>query len=871
MKGGNEILHIKDRIKEKLQEWNGFWLDKDSASTSIIWALVFSCCILVLDSYGAFTYCKNQYGVFRVYIVLIFSFLILAVLVWKWNWWKLLQIPHKNSADASMFFIMLSSLMIGVGECIYKTLYCYKLLLLGALLLLSSLVLRWRWRTFFRNAEQDKKKLVDLLQLLNGELHAEGQPILFSESTPDKDLLGRQGLVNMICNSVNACNAEHAYVIGIKGAWGSGKTTILNIAKKELREKKEKIIIIDEFDPWIFGTQEALLTAMYDEILSKTGLQYSSYRNRIIARKLQKTVADSKKLLGVFDVFLNDEKTAYETVKQLKQNLARYLCFIDKKIVLVIDNIDRAEADNILFLFKLIGAVFDLPNILYILSYDDKRIKAVFEDEKKINPKYIEKIVQQEIAIPDIQKERLETICDECIKNLLQCYGVTEDWLNQYTRIIQVISTSITSLRQLKRLFNTAFVTTFYYDNILFKPHLLAIETIRFLEPELYETIKSNPQFFISRDFGIILSRVGWNGSRQEFNTEGKRFFEELFQKFEQYEDLLAELFPYVQRYKENQELKSERFVEAGEEKHITIATISSIKYFDLYFSYGTNDHLEIMSLVNNFIISINGSKEQEGVAYTQEKIIKLPKERQREWLECLQNKTKELDKDKRILVAKGICNVLTYIDRSPSFRFGSVYQRALIVATKLAGGADTAALNDFVEACSRRYNILALEEMISDCKSFRRTEDHEYQELQLILERKYDELCNQIIEQKIDLYEAPVYQRFQIWSLYDAFEEKEKIHIYMKAIVNQKNLFRVLADVIEESDGIRGHGYTFNEGKEKLLFGEIGFLQSFIENVTPQTETEKFILKLRKNKQDIRDENSRGTEYLVTPFNWNL
>lgn len=610
---------------------------------------------------------------------------------------------------------------------------------------------------------------------------------------------------------------------------------------------------------------------MYDEILSKTGLQYSSYRNRIIARKLQKTVADSKKLLGVFDVFLNDEKTAYETVKQLKQNLARYLCFIDKKIVLVIDNIDRAEADNILFLFKLIGAVFDLPNILYILSYDDKRIKAVFEDEKKINPKYIEKIVQQEIAIPDIQKERLETICDECIKNLLQCYGVTEDWLNQYTRIIQVISTSITSLRQLKRLFNTAFVTTFYYDNILFKPHLLAIETIRFLEPELYETIKSNPQFFISRDFGIILSRVGWNGSRQEFNTEGKRFFEELFQKFEQYEDLLAELFPYVQRYKENQELKSERFVEAGEEKHITIATISSIKYFDLYFSYGTNDHLEIMSLVNNFIISINGSKEQEGVAYTQEKIIKLPKERQREWLECLQNKTKELDKDKRILVAKGICNVLTYIDRSPSFRFGSVYQRALIVATKLAGGADTAALNDFVEACSRRYNILVLEEMISDCKSFRRTEDHEYQELQLILERKYDELCNQIIEQKIDLYEAPVYQRFQIWSLYDVFEEKEKIHIYMKAIVNQKNLFRVLADVIEESDGIRGHGYTFNEGKEKLLFGEIGFLQSFIENVTPQTETEKFILKLRKNKQDIRDENSRGTEYLVTPFNWNL
>lgn len=145
--------------------------------------------------YGAFTYCKNQYGVFRVYIVLIFSFLILAVLVWKWNWWKLLQIPHKNSADASMFFIMLSSLMIGVGECIYKTLYCYKLLLLGALLLLSSLVLRWRWRTFFRNAEQDKKKLVDLLQLLNGELHAEGHGPFFWSLLRIKIYWGVRGLL----------------------------------------------------------------------------------------------------------------------------------------------------------------------------------------------------------------------------------------------------------------------------------------------------------------------------------------------------------------------------------------------------------------------------------------------------------------------------------------------------------------------------------------------------------------------------------------------------------------------------------------------------------------------------------------------------
>ena len=58
----------------------------------------------------------------------------------------------------------------------------------------------------------------------------------------------------------------------------------------------------------------------------------------------------------------------------------------------MIDNIDRADADNVLFLFKLIGTVFDLPNIVYVLAYDPKRIEEIFSDTNKINPQYTEKI-----------------------------------------------------------------------------------------------------------------------------------------------------------------------------------------------------------------------------------------------------------------------------------------------------------------------------------------------------------------------------------------------------------------------------------------------------------------------------------------------
>ena len=41
------------------------------------------------------------------------------------------------------------------------------------------------------------------------------------------------------------------------------------------------------FDPWMFESQEALLCGMYDVILSKTGIKYSTYSSKQIVRKLK--------------------------------------------------------------------------------------------------------------------------------------------------------------------------------------------------------------------------------------------------------------------------------------------------------------------------------------------------------------------------------------------------------------------------------------------------------------------------------------------------------------------------------------------------------------------------------------------------------
>ena len=69
----------------------------------------------------------------------------------------------------------------------------------------------------------------------------------------------------------------------------------------------------------------------------------------------------------------------------------------------------------------------------------------------------------------------------------------------------------------------------------------------------------------------------------------------------------------------------------------------------------------------------------------------------------------------------------------------------------------------------------------------------------------------------------------------------------YMKAIVNKNNIFRILSDMISESTGTMGYGYSLNEDYIENLFGEKEILKKVISKVEPHNEAEKFILNMYK------------------------
>ena len=185
-------------------------------------------------------------------------------------------------------------------------------------------------------------------------------PILVRENDVDYDLFDRSEIVNRLYRSIVHCRPEASYVISLEGEWGCGKTTIINNVKRLLDGPtfgNDDVVIIDDFDPWLFGSQEALLLAMYDTLLQHMGLRYSPLRSSWIVKGITQVVSENHTAGGLIFNLLHNERKSNNDIQVLKQRISAYLRTSNKRIVFFVDNLDRANDENIVFLFKLIGIV----------------------------------------------------------------------------------------------------------------------------------------------------------------------------------------------------------------------------------------------------------------------------------------------------------------------------------------------------------------------------------------------------------------------------------------------------------------------------------------------------------------------------------
>ena len=121
--------------------------------------------------------------------------------------------------------------------------------------------------------------------------------------TEKDDFLGRVNFSKHLGKALLQWKEQESLVIAIYGEWGSGKSSVINLASEFITNSSEqnKPTII-EFNPWLFSEQEKLTEHFFNEIAQELEIKRDSNKDEVIAKKLRfyaalLSLAPDKKLL----------------------------------------------------------------------------------------------------------------------------------------------------------------------------------------------------------------------------------------------------------------------------------------------------------------------------------------------------------------------------------------------------------------------------------------------------------------------------------------------------------------------------------------------------------------------------------------------
>ncbi len=419
------------------------------------------------------------------------------------------------------------------------------------------------------------------------------KPIVSKEG----DLLGRSTFSNKLAKAIYEYNDDSGLVIGLFGKWGTGKTSVINMAEEELlrlsKTDDNKPLIV-KFSPWNYSDQDNLISLFFHSLNNKIqnsgnkkikdtlGNLFKNYSDAVDGLAVIPTIGPV--LAPVLKTLLKvtgDNFTKAPDLDESKEKLKKALLEISSKIVVVIDDIDRLNNSQIRDIFQLVKQVGDFPNVIYVLLMDREVVSSALKEVHNIDGnEYLDKIIQVPFEIPDISKEKLYSILQKKIKNVYENLPIKVKIDQTYMRYVldDCVYPYVKTLRDVNRIINIfQFKYGALYEETAFED-MLALTTIEVKEPKLYKWIYDNKDnvcggvnhaFFKLKNKDISYCTLYEN----EFNANGIysnaaiNFLKTIFPTFA--DDINEHVYKYVNKDDTRAGMR-----------------ISHEEKFDLYFSF---------------------------------------------------------------------------------------------------------------------------------------------------------------------------------------------------------------------------------------------------------------------------------------------
>ena len=445
-----------------------------------------------------------------------------------------------------------------------------------------------------------------------------------------EDYLQQEKFVNRLKSVITDYNSQDSLTIQLRGEWGSGKSSVLNMLKNSLEEDSEKGPLVMYFNPWNFSTKNELIKSFFKElsVIFKENMgdeefsKLNDFLNLIMSSVVSLTPlfgADSffSIIANIFSnilIWISKRSVDEKNLVDVKNKLNSLLIKNNRKIVVMVDDIDRLTNIEIEQVFQLTKSIADFSNMIYILAYDEKYAITALENNGIHQPKeYIKKINQLQLDIPKANKLNLKEIFFERISEIFKKNHLNFDYYIIEDIYYSYLTNYFSTIRDINRYLNTL---SFYLPLIKERVYIndfLRLTILQVFEYDIYLKIKNNPEMFVeSYDFDYLISNH-IPSIYYIHEKKAKEFYEELYKLADNEEivkKILYGLFPKLLYLEQNDKFK----FKFNDSEYITDFRIASSRSFNYYFTFNNIDNIILDEEFEHIIHNLSSSTFKETI-----------------------------------------------------------------------------------------------------------------------------------------------------------------------------------------------------------------------------------------------------------------
>jgi len=322
----------------------------------------------------------------------------------------------------------------------------------------------------------------------------------------EDDLLGRGRLAEVLAAEIAALDARQGAVVAITGPWGSGKTSLMNLTAARLGDDLGVLGVV-EFNPWLFSGAEQLA----ENLLTELATQLRDQESRKAKARRVATTATSKLLtyshgltvlravptvgsiVEAADKGLQGVNTALkgdQSLQRRRTDAIKALAGLDRRVVVLVDDIDRLTRAEIRDLFRTVRLSASFPNVVYVLCLDHTVVAGALDEEGFSGKAYLEKILTVTCRVPELADHQIGQMFVAGLNAILEQHltGPDDDqaWAQAYPAIIRPLFTTV---RDAKRVLASLPITLRLIGDELPVVDVVVMECLRTLYPDLHAAV----------------------------------------------------------------------------------------------------------------------------------------------------------------------------------------------------------------------------------------------------------------------------------------------------------------------------------------------------------------------------------------------